>query len=64
MSKRFCLRCRKDLTDIMGCYVFVRDGVNFRVVPGLVCVEHGNNGANTMSAEEYARLTGNVDGGR
>lgn len=57
MSKRFCLRCGKDLTDIMGCYVFVGAGGS---VPGLVCVEHGSNGANVMSAEEYARLTGNV----
>lgn len=57
MNERKCLRCGKDLADDMGCYVFVRDGLDFRVVPGLVCVEHGSNGANTMSAEEYARLT-------
>lgn len=56
MGERFCLRCRKDLTDIMGCYVFVGSGKSLRV-PGLLCVEHGSNGANTMSAEEYARLT-------
>jgi hypothetical protein len=57
--KRFCLECRKDLTDIMGCYVFTIDqnGANLKTAPGLLCVEHGANGRNTMSTTRYAQLT-------
>jgi hypothetical protein len=49
---RVCLRCGRDLSHEMGCYVFA-DG---KPVPGLLCVEHGSNGANGMSRAEYERL--------
>jgi hypothetical protein len=52
-ADRRCLRCGLDLAGVMGVYVFVAG----RTRPGLLCVEHGNNGANNLSAEEYDRLT-------
>lgn len=58
LSVRHCLRCKKDLTDVMGVSVFVRTGINFRRVDGLLCLEHGANGENGLSASEYERLTG------
>lgn len=54
LPERHCLRCKKDLTDVMGCYVFVGG----KPVDGLLCVEHGTNGANNLSADVYERLTG------
>jgi hypothetical protein len=60
---RVCLVCGKDLSDVMGCFVFVVDDtvwLGLRHVPGLLCVEHGSNGANLLSAETYTRLTENV----
>jgi hypothetical protein len=51
--ERHCLRCQKDLTDVMGVYVFVGG----KPVDGLLCVEHGSNGANNLSHSEYERLT-------
>lgn len=51
-EQRACLRCGTDLTGTMGCYIFVAG----RNVPGLLCPEHGSNGANGMSQAEYDRL--------
>lgn len=52
-SLRACLRCGLDLTDTMGCYVFISG----RNVPGLLCIEHGSNGNNDLTQAEYDRLT-------
>lgn len=49
VPERHCLWCKKDLTDIMGVYVFV-DG---KPVDALLCVEHGANGANMISQNQY-----------
>ena len=49
---RACLECGKDLAGLMGCYVFAGS----RRVNGLVCVEHGSNGRNSMTRERYNRL--------
>lgn len=50
---RFCLKCNKDLTDVMGCYIFA-SGVP---VPDdlLFCVTCGNNGANGISVADLKR---------
>lgn len=62
-TTRNCLQCGKDLTDVMGVCVFVRTGLEFNVMDGLLCLEHGANGENTLSAGEYERLTGDFDDG-
>jgi hypothetical protein len=49
---RACLECGKDLTDVMGCYIFAGS----RRVNGLLCVEHGRAGRNSMTRERYDRL--------
>lgn len=60
---RQCLRCKLDLTDIMGVMIFVRDervpvgrGVGeFKRVDGLLCVNCGNSN-NVMGRAEYEGL--------
>jgi hypothetical protein len=62
-GERVCLRCGKDLTDESGCYVWVegksapdhttRGGSGPQV---LMCVDHGANGASTLSRDEFIKL--------
>lgn len=52
-AARRCLVCGADLANITGVHVFVK----LQPRPGLLCIEHGANGANNLTAEEYGRLT-------
>jgi hypothetical protein len=61
--QRCCLRCGKDLAEKSAVYVFVegrcapdctvRGGSGPQV---LLCLEHGSNGANGLSWDEFERL--------
>lgn len=59
---RRCLVCAADLTDDMGVYVFVA-GRSATDGDPLVCVGHGNNGANHLGTQTYLRLR-EIDEGR
>lgn len=52
---RSCLRCGADLAGVMGVHVFVAG----KPAPGgeVLCLKHGANGANGLTAGEYERLT-------
>lgn len=54
---RVCVRCDTDLTGRWGVGVLmVDDGQQFTTTDLLMCVEHGANGMNVISREEYTNL--------
>lgn len=53
--RRACLICGTDLSDTMGCYVFV-GGIAVANRDVLVCVEHGANHGNCLSLARYTEL--------
>lgn len=57
-GERRCLVCGADLADRMGVYVFVTDrSGGIEKADGLLCIEHGSNGQNTLTPAQYDYLT-------
>ena len=51
---RHCLVCLEDLSEASGCYVYT--GGKCAPHDVLTCLEHGSNGRNGFSEEEYRDL--------